>query len=832
MNQRRHLTVIAAVTTLMAAAPLSTLYVEWTWAIDCLIAVSVVCGTALGARALRAPTWAQPLASLGALLLIVTWLNPSGDEFIGIPTGATFAHFGDLIASSGQDMRNLAIPVYDRPGLLFLTTVGVGLCAIVVDFVAVVLRRPALAGLPMLAIYAVPVAIDAGSVSVISFIIAAAGYMWLLVTDNIDRVRLFGRRFSGEGRGIDMWEPSPLAAVGRRIAVIGVLLAIIVPVATPGLSRGLFGQLGQGLGNGDGSGNCRNCVGGTRVDLFANLAGNLNDDKEQVLAHITTNDPNPPYLRFGVADTLTRKGFASGQPAGLPVSQGLPNPPFSDADDTGARPVVFAHHDASVSIGLLDMRVLPIFLAPTSGSLQSIGDVWRFDPGTAVLFSTEASTQGLSYKFGFDHPDFTPDLLRTAQRLPATNPIQAGLTKVPTDVKLVDTIIAQQTRDTTNEYDTVRGLYDYFAAKNGFVYSLSTKAGTSGSDIGNFLTNKRGYCVQYAAALAWLVRAANYPARVAFGFTQGKLDSPGVYTLSNRNLHAWTEVYFQGFGWVPFDATPSAGIQGSIRTGWAPNVDLLTPTRSGSDGTDVGPSANPSGSGASGLGHRLDQGEDTGAGALGGNSTTTWPWWVLGGFLILLALAAAPSVARVLIRIRRATTEKRISSDTAEPGEPWVVVDDESSIATTRQRVHAAWDEFIDTLIDYRVPIDPAQTPRTMTDRVARSLYLPEEASAGIRSLGISEERARYAKRPGTSESTHEIVQTVRRALAARVSTRTRLRAMLLPPSVTARWGTNAMATITRIVAWSQSTRDTVSRTVSIRRWFTASGRAAAARTR
>ena len=43
---------------------------------------------------------------------------------------------------------------------------------------------------------------------------AAAGYLWLLVTDSVDRVRRFGRRFTGEGRDVDLWEPSPLL-VGR-----------------------------------------------------------------------------------------------------------------------------------------------------------------------------------------------------------------------------------------------------------------------------------------------------------------------------------------------------------------------------------------------------------------------------------------------------------------------------------------------------------------------------------------------------------------------------------------------------------------------------------------
>ena len=63
-----------------------------------------------------------------------------------------------------------------------------------VDLFTVVLRGAALAGLPMLAIYSVPVAVYTNSVNPIPFVIGAAGFLWLLVSDNVDKVRRFGRR--------------------------------------------------------------------------------------------------------------------------------------------------------------------------------------------------------------------------------------------------------------------------------------------------------------------------------------------------------------------------------------------------------------------------------------------------------------------------------------------------------------------------------------------------------------------------------------------------------------------------------------------------------------
>lgn len=820
MNQRRHLTVIAAVTTLMAAAPLSGLFIQWTWMIEAIIAVSLICAAALVARALRAPVWAQPIATLFALLLGLTWLSANAHALGGLlPTLDTFRHFGSLLSNAGTDMNVYSVPVDDRPGFLFLSTAGVGFVAILVDLLAVGLRRPALAGLPMLAIYAVPVEINPGSVSVIAFAIGAAGFMWLLVTDNIDRVRLFGRRFTGEGRGVDMWEPSPLATVGRRIALIGMLLAIVIPIATPGLGRGLIPALGGGAGTGNGTGTCRGtCMNGS-VNLFANLEGQLNDTTTTVLATVKTDGNEfPEYLRFGVADTLTKNGFAPSSPSGHPISQGLPNPPFTNTNGLGAGQVDFTKHTATVTIKGLRLPMLPVYLAPKTGSTTGIPDGYYFDPDTAVIFSNKSTTAGQTYSFTYDQPDYGQgDALRGAPGLTPTDPMEVAYGRPPTEVAKVSQIVDEQTKGATNEYDIVMRLYDYFSRDNGFSYQLTTKAGTTGTEIGNFLQQKQGYCVQYAAALAWLVRQAGFPSRVAFGFTQGTpvSGSPNTFQLTNQNLHAWTEVYFPTFGWVPFDATPGADVPGSIRTAWAPDANTVQPTgpepqlshKPGTTGD--GPSNKPSTDGT---------GPTVRAQHHGSNSTPIWAWWLLIGFGVALALTALPMLARLLLRSRRAAADRRVTSDSAAPGEPFVVIDESATRDASRRRVHAAWDEFIDILVDYRIPVNAAETPRTTSERVVRTLEFSGDAETSTRLIGSSEERARYARRPGPGQPLEDGLRTIRRTLAGRVSLRTRLRAQLLPPSVTQRWAAATVSTIGNTVAAAQTLRESIGRLFSFRR--------------
>lgn len=74
------------------------------------------------------------------------------------------------------------------------------------------------------------------------------------------------------------------------------------------------------------------------------------------------------------------------------------------------------------------------------------------------------------------------------------------------------------------------------------------------------LNHRRGYCQHFAGAMALMLRFLGVPARVAAGFTSGTYDSDsGTWTVTDHNAHAWVEVFFPGYGWLPFDPTPGRG---------------------------------------------------------------------------------------------------------------------------------------------------------------------------------------------------------------------------------------------------------------------------------
>ena len=91
-------------------------------------------------------------------------------------------------------------------------------------------------------------------------------------------------------------------------------------------------------------------------------------------------------------------------------------------------------------------------------------------------------------------------------------------------------------------------------------------------------------------------------------------------------------------------------------------------------------------------------------------------------------------------------------------------------------------------MIDYRVPIDPTETPRVTAQRLVREAELETQPAESATLLGRAEERARYARRPLQGGELTEALTHVRKGLSRTATRRTRLVATMLPPSVMLRW--------------------------------------------
>ena len=69
---------------------------------------------------------------------------------------------------------------------------------------------------------------------------------------------------------------------------------------------------------------------------------------------------------------------------------------------------------------------------------------------------------------------------------------------------------------------------------------------------------KAGYCQHYSAAMALLLRMGGVPARVATGFSPGGYSKrKQAWIVRDTDAHSWVEAWFDGYGWITLDPTPS-----------------------------------------------------------------------------------------------------------------------------------------------------------------------------------------------------------------------------------------------------------------------------------
>jgi transglutaminase-like putative cysteine protease len=202
----------------------------------------------------------------------------------------------------------------------------------------------------------------------------------------------------------------------------------------------------------------------------------------------------------------------------------------------------------------------------------------RFDAGDAPLVSQVKGIaqlpSGLAHGFRYTAWSEAPqpteaELQRSRPLYPIelTEPttfldVAPGVTEPPfghsrVPLNAVARTAASVTRGARTPYAAATALEDWFRTKGGFRY---TNSPPSGSLTDFILRTRAGYCQHFAGAMALMLRYLGVPARVAVGFSSGTYDSRrGVWRVTDHDAHAWVEVWFRGYGWLPFDPTPAAG---------------------------------------------------------------------------------------------------------------------------------------------------------------------------------------------------------------------------------------------------------------------------------
>src|SRR6202034_4395699 len=135
----------------------------------------------------------------GLLLYLNVVFEASHSLLLFIPTHASLVRLWVLAGTGVADAHTRTHPAPDLPGLLLLSTAGVGITAVLTDLIAVRLRSAALAGLPLLVLFTVPVTLNAPHSQLVTglvFCLGGAGYLAMLSADGRERIRVWGRLVS------------------------------------------------------------------------------------------------------------------------------------------------------------------------------------------------------------------------------------------------------------------------------------------------------------------------------------------------------------------------------------------------------------------------------------------------------------------------------------------------------------------------------------------------------------------------------------------------------------------------------------------------------------
>jgi transglutaminase-like putative cysteine protease len=240
-------------------------------------------------------------------------------------------------------------------------------------------------------------------------------------------------------------------------------------------------------------------------------------------------------------------------------------------------------------------------------------------------------------------------------------------------------------------YGAVVAIETWLRSTGGFRYDESPPPTGGLPPLAHFVAEgKAGYCQHFAGAMALMLRFLGIPARVAAGFTSGKREDGG-WTVTDHNAHTWVEVWFEGYGWLPFDPTPG---RGSL----AADYSASSATFNAGDAAEAlfGPSSGATRGGADELARlaltKERLAERGAAGAAGRDDGGLGALWLL--VLLGAALVAAVAAAK--------TVRRRLRYVTRDP----------------RRLAAAARAELADFLADQRIEVRASATPGELHELV------------------------------------------------------------------------------------------------------------------
>ncbi|MDR7081295.1 transglutaminase-like putative cysteine protease [Arthrobacter ginsengisoli] len=766
-----------------AALSLNGVLRGWAWYSPVLSTVLTVAFTMAGLRALRWRSIFVTAGALAALVLILTFTFFRPHSLLGfIPSGSTMTQLGRYLRRASETVLAESAPVAPNAGIVLLVCAALGLLVILVDALAYPLALPATSGLGILAILIVPAMIKPQSVGALGFAAAAAGYLLILGCSHW---------FAPDSRtGADTARNPGQFRRGALTGAVALILTLLLQLVIPGFDQGTFPQ-GSRL-NPFGS--------ATGLNPMISLGNNLRSPTGDGRITFATNAASTPYLRSVTVDSFNGDTWA---PDDRDDTRRLGTGRMDSGFESAATEVRVV---TAVNTGRFTSPYLPVPFAPEA--VNGLTGRWSWDPATLSIKGVDANSRDQQYVVLSVAPQLTPDLLAQA-----TGPVQGvpdQFVRPPDNVpEIVRNTAEAVTAGSNTPYARAMAIQRYLRSVD-FSYSLQSPVqggydGNGLSVLADFLTQKSGYCIHFASAMAVMARLEGIPSRIAVGYAPGRPTGATVsiggqgalpeYEVDARDAHAWPELYFQGLGWIPFEPTPSRGVVPSYAT------EAAAPSGASTNENNDGLIPSNSATGPLPGGTPLPL---PGAAAPADAVARLLPALYSAGVLLLLGLLlASPHLARTALRRRRLNGPR-----------------------ADRAAGLQAWAELRDLATDFGVPPQSSETPRHFSDRLRLSRVLGEpegtdaDAHGAVRSLTAEFERRQYGRPPsgpdgdgtadraagssavavaaavsaGPGESAADRIAAVRASLRAHAGPLRRFRAAWLPASTLAGWRRGATA--------------------------------------
>ncbi|WP_376707735.1 transglutaminase family protein [Nocardioides alcanivorans] len=529
------------------------------------------------------------------------------------------------------------------------------------------------------------------------------------------------------------------------IGTVAVVAALVVSLAVPTFSLALF--------NGDGSGG----GGDNEVQItnpMADLHRDLQRGEDIPLMQVTAVGIRPTYLRI---TALTQYSGGTWRPGDrdLPAANAATGPVPAPVGLESRVP----RENRDMTVQINDSFSSLWLPTPLVVSQARAGTDWRYDRSVMDFHSAEddITTAGLSYELVESRPEIDQEALAGAR--PPTSSMVRDYTSLPDDLpEIVHRLAEEVTDGRESSYDKAVALQNWFRSPENFTYSLETDegavVGNGNAALQRFLSEdgRVGYCEQFAASMALMARSLGIPARVSVGLLRPDRIATDTYEFSSHDMHAWPELWFDGYGWVMFEPTPQDRATvvpeytvGSGEDGPRPNEPTEAPTTSApSQDPTQEPTQEPTAP------------EDAAPARKGSEKDGFNLAWLglIPVALLLLLLPVAPGW------VRRRRTHRRLATGDVE--QAWLEVHDVAS------DLGRAWPEHRSPRDTGRAVMDwlGAVPPPAREQRPATGPLANPTAAQAVERLVALLERERYAPASAPPDRT-ELAELVRTSTAA-----------------------------------------------------------------